>query len=343
MQQHWFDDKLLLIIGIPLIGAGFPLCYQLFIGAPTDVLLYNVAGSLISTLALWLGCRTLLNWVAVKLPWKEVPARRLVADIVLVSAYSLAVTAAMFWLLEVIPMPPHCYDYTFWESYFGTMSVSLIISFVHEGIYFFVQWKKAILMSEGLEKEHLLSQYETLKNQVNPHFLFNSFNTLITIIEEDKQQAVEYVEKLSDFFRTILQHRDKSVISLREELELIRNYYFIQQKRYGQNLDLQIHVEERLMDTAVAPLTLQMLLENAIKHNIISTEKKLKIEISVRDTDYIIIRNNLQKRHEPESGSGLGLENIKNKYRFLSEKEVEVIVTPLNFTVAIPVLHRLTK
>jgi LytS/YehU family sensor histidine kinase len=219
------------------------------------------------------------------------------------------------------------------------MMTSLIVSFIHEGIYFFVQWKKELIRSESLEKENLLSQFETLKNQVNPHFLFNSFNTLITIIEEDREQAVEYVQKLSDFFRTILQLREKSVISLREELELIRNYYFIQKKRYGQNLNLQINVNESSMGSSVAPLTLQMLLENAIKHNIISTDKPLLIEISLEDPNYILVRNNLQKRHEPENGSGLGLENIKNRYRFLSEKEVEIIVTPKNFTVAIPVLH----
>jgi LytS/YehU family sensor histidine kinase len=202
-------------------------------------------------------------------------------------------------------------------------------------------WMRSEKRSQELEKESLLSQFETLKNQVNPHFLFNSFNTLITLIEEDKDVAVEYVQKLSDFFRIILQLRDKSIISIQEELELIKTYIFLQKKRYGENLILKNMITPNALSKGIAPLTLQMLVENAIKHNVIATGQPLHIEIVLTENNYIMVKNNLQKRMEEEPSAGLGLQNIRNRYKFLSDKAVETIVSSQYFSVAIPLLEDL--
>ncbi|MCX6272390.1 MAG: histidine kinase, partial [Bacteroidetes bacterium] len=323
------------------VGVGTPVVWGIIVHFSLIEILIRTAMCLSWTVVLWFGCRAILTRVDVILPWNEKPVIRLFADILLVGVYTFLANCFFFAMGYLLSIPIKYYDSTFWMSYLYSFIISLIISFIHEGIYFFMLWKFALIRTQSLENENLISQFETLKNQVNPHFLFNTFNTLISVIEEDKDQAIEYVQRLSDFFRSILQLRDKTVISVREELELIRNFCFIQKKRYGDNLLVEIKIGETCLDTGIAPLTLQMLVENAIKHNVISTERPLSISISERDTDYIVVRNNLQKRNNPEHGSGLGLENIKKRYHFLSEKNVEVIVSPGNFTVAIPVLHKL--
>ncbi|MCB9040652.1 MAG: histidine kinase [Lewinellaceae bacterium] len=156
-----------------------------------------------------------------------------------------------------------------------------------------------------------------MKSQINPHFLFNSFNTLITIIEENPEIAVEFVEKLSDFYRSILQYREMEVISLREEVVLVQNYAFLLKKRFGDSLSLTVHHNEE--QAYIAPLTLQILVENAVKHNIISKSRPLNIEICAGG-EYITVRNNLQKKIAMELSTGFGLQSIVNRYALLVDR-----------------------
>jgi ligand-binding sensor domain-containing protein len=198
--------------------------------------------------------------------------------------------------------------------------------------------EKRVKARERTEKEKIEFQFETLKNQVNPHFLFNSFNTLAGVIEEDKDTAVEYVIKLSDFYRDILVNREKETIPLATELEMIGNYYFLQTKRYKDNFRLSIDVPADKLGLGIPPLTLQLLVENAIKHNIISRDKPLEVKIFIED-DYLVVKNNLQRKLIHEPSTGLGLSNIMNRFRLLTRKPVKVEETPAGFCVSIPLLN----
>lgn len=202
---------------------------------------------------------------------------------------------------------------------------------------FIKQRENKLRISERQKKEQIEFQFNTLKSQVNPHFLFNSFNTLVAVIEEDPPTAVEYVEKLSDFYRNILLHREKDVILLYEELQMIGDYYFLQLKRYRDNFVLGIQVPEAFLQMKVPPLAVQLLVENAIKHNIIAKEKPLVVEIFV-DNGFLIIKNNLQRKPQHEPSTGLGLKNIVERYRLLTEKEVQVEEQAKHFIVKLPLL-----
>jgi ligand-binding sensor domain-containing protein len=199
--------------------------------------------------------------------------------------------------------------------------------------------EKKIKAKQRHEKEQIEFRFETLKNQVNPHFLFNSFNTLIGVIEEDKNTAVEYVEKLSDFYREILHNREKDVIPLSKELELIDNYYFLQLKRYKRNFKLAADVEEENKAKFIPPLTLQLLVENALKHNIVANERPLIVEIFT-ENGYVVVRNNLQRKVVHESSTGLGLNNIINRFKLLSDKKVKVLETTEYFAVYVPLIDQ---
>ncbi|HUS00556.1 MAG TPA: histidine kinase, partial [Chitinophagaceae bacterium] len=226
----------------------------------------------------------------------------------------------------------------FWTAWWFIVSAILITGGL---VYWYIKTReKSVKKVERLQKEKIQSQFETLRNQVNPHFLFNSFNTLITIIEDDPKMAVEYVEQLSDFFRNIVNYRDKDVIALKEEIELLKTYFFLQQKRFGKNLSLNIDLsDQQTTQIFIPPLTLQLLAENAIKHNSVSKETPLEIELFI-EADRLIVRNNINIKFTKSDGAGMGLQNIINRYTLLSSQEVTITKNDEFFIVSLPVLKQ---
>lgn len=206
-------------------------------------------------------------------------------------------------------------------------------------LFFVKQREKAIKRNNRLERERIQSQLETLRNQINPHFLFNSFNTLISEIEEDPQKAVTYVNHLSDFYRNIVVYKEKDLITLSEELKILNDYCFIQQKRYGQALQIEMNISKQQQNEYyIVPLALQLLLENAVKHNAITIEKPLHIELFIENEKCLVVRNNIIKKFKRERGSGAGLQNIQKRYHLLCGKTVIVNSEEDFFTVKIPLL-----
>ncbi len=331
-------DALLFGLGVFLIGFVVPLVTGLLRGLDTRGLFTAVICTLTNTAILWIGCRYIVIKLWVYLPWQRNPWLHILAETVLIVAYAFATSVLMWTLGRQFIRPEDMEWYGFMPNFLASAGISLLISFIHEGIYFFYQWKNSLLRSELLEKEQLVSRFETLKNQVNPHFLFNSLNTLIALIEEDRDSAVDYVQKVSDFYRRLIQLSEKQLILLSEELDLIRLYFFIQQQRYGDNLRLETRVDDAAAEKSVAPLALQMLVENAVKHNIIATGQPLTITIETTPQGYVVVKNNLQKRLSEQPGMGIGLQNIRNRYALLTERPAEVIETPASFMVALPLL-----
>lgn len=226
----------------------------------------------------------------------------------------------------------------FWRTWWF---IALVILLAGTALYLYIRSREGRLKHvERLRQEKIEFQFQVLRNQVNPHFLFNSFNTLISTIEENPAVAVQYVEQLSDFFRNIVTYRDKDMISLQEEIGLLQTYFYLQQKRYGNYLKLQIdltgHDENEIF---LPPLTLQLLMENAIKHNAVSKEALLTVQLFAQD-EHLVIRNNINIKTNNESGTGMGLQNIINRYAMLTDKKVIVDKTSNYFTVSLPILKQ---
>jgi len=208
------------------------------------------------------------------------------------------------------------------------------------GVFVFIRDRDIkVRRLESLKKEKVEYQFATLKSQVNPHFLFNSFNTLIAIIEEDKDRAISYVEKLSDYFRNMVQHRDKDLISLEEELGMVETYYFLQQKRFGEYLLLEIDIPAAWKKAfGLPPLSLQLLIENAVKHNAVSHETPLRIVVKAAGTSTLVIENNRNPKMSADPSTGIGLENIINRFNILAGHKVKVLQSAGKFTVEIPLI-----
>jgi len=186
--------------------------------------------------------------------------------------------------------------------------------------------------------KHIKSELQGLRNQVNPHFLFNSMNTLMNIIHEDQDLAASFLKKLSKVYRYILESRDDFLIPLEKELTFIQSYVFLQKERFKNNLEVQIEVADELLDKQILPLTLQLLFENAIKHNVISNKYPLHINVYVEGGDTLVVKNNLKRRPQAMPSTGVGLESIRSRLKYFTKVEVKVQKTAEAFIVKIPLL-----
>ena len=235
------------------------------------------------------------------------------------------------------------FTFTIEKPFWQQLWFILLMAMVSAGIIYMLikQREASIEKFNVLEREKIQSQLETLRNQINPHFLFNSFNTLISEIEENPDKAVIYVEHLSDFYRNIVVHKEKDLIKLGEEIAILNDYFFIQQKRYGQALQIFIAISaEQQKNYYIVPLALQLLFENAVKHNVVSAEMPLKIELFIEDEDLLVVRNNLSEKFRPEKGSNMGLLNIQKRYELLCGKTVIIEKDQQYFTVKIPLIKQ---
>ena len=190
---------------------------------------------------------------------------------------------------------------------------------------------------QRMEQEQVRFQLEALRSQVDPHFLFNSFNTLVELIETEPQKAVIHVDQLSTFFRNILQVRDRELITLDEELDLLRTYVGLEQRRFGEAIVLQVELPEWLRTMMIVPLTLQLLVENAIKHNAATRSAPVTVVISSED-DTLVVRNNILPKLTPPRSTGFGLESIRKRYAALTERPVSVERGTHTFVVRIPLI-----
>ena len=229
-------------------------------------------------------------------------------------------------------------------SWARTVYVSLVPSTlmmaIYESVYFFQDWRQNVEKTESLARAGMQSQLEALKNQLDPHFLFNSLNTLAALIDEENEPAQKYLEQLSDVYRYVLMSKDRDTVPLREELDFLEAYVYLNKTRFRENLVVENTIPANYLGYHVAPLSLQMLVENALKHNVVSREKPLRIRLLHTEGDYLVIENNVQaKTVLKKASTKVGLENIINRYGLLTARKIEIIRDELLFTVKLPLLE----
>jgi len=188
-----------------------------------------------------------------------------------------------------------------------------------------------------LESENVLVQFETLRNQVSPHFLFNSLSALTSLIKTDTDKALQFTKEFSKIFRSTLELKEKSLILLKEELEHVNSYLYLQKMRFDSNLNITMNIDSEFLNDYLPPFSLQMAIENAVKHNVITNESPLRINIFTSD-NFLIITNNLQTRHNVEDSTKTGLKNIKSRYKYITELEPTFEILNNLFYVKLPLI-----
>lgn len=203
-------------------------------------------------------------------------------------------------------------------------------------VFFYILWQKSIKKEQKLREENLKYKYQNLKSQVNPHFLFNSLNTLSEIVYEDVKKADNYIQKLSGIYRYILENEETDLIPLDKELEFVKQYFSLQKERNNDKILLEIDFQDA-GSFKVIPVSLQILVENALKHNSMSQENPLKIQI-YNGNGYVMVFNIIQKRSIFESSPQTGLSNLKERVKLIMNKELIISEEDNHFLVKLPVI-----
>ena len=285
----------------------------------------------------WKGSELLVELWDKRIPWIEAPLKRFVASFISIAIFVFLAV----WVLDLF------FDTLFFgktlskalegsnADYGTSLLITLGINIFMHGRGFLLSWRQTSIDVEKLKTERIASQYNSLKNQVNPHFLFNSLNALSSLVYDNQDKAVEFIRKLSQVYRYVLDSMDDEVVSLEREIDFVENFIFLQKIRFGENL--RVKISEHRPSLFVPPLAIQLLVENAIKHNVVSQKDPLTIEIAIHD-NFCIVRNNLKEKKVKDS-TGIGLENIKSRYQYLTNDEVKIIKTEDCFEVRVPLLN----
>ncbi len=232
-------------------------------------------------------------------------------------------------------------DYNFLERSKALLSIILISTMtmaIYEAVYFYIRLKKSIREEEQSKQAIVQAQLDALRNQAQPHFFFNTLNTLRDIIDYNaKEDAKEFVDKLSDIYRFLLESGNANLIPMKDELKFAKAYIHIQAERFGDNLKLNWNIPNFPLHTMIVPMSLQLLLENAIKHNVISKAKPLLINVVIEDSK-LIVSNEIQPKSTQLPSTKLGLKNIAKRYSLISSKSVEIDNDGKKFTVSLPLL-----
>ena len=204
--------------------------------------------------------------------------------------------------------------------------------------FYFTEYKTKWMEAEELKRISAQAELQLVKSQINPHFLFNNLNVLSALIMKNNEEANKFIEEFSKVYCYILNNHDKELVDIKTELEFIKPYIFLLQKRFDVGLDITIEVPEAYEKFYVIPASLQMLIENAIKHNVVSKTKPLHIDVHINGNNTIVVSNNLQLRQSVDNSTKIGLANIIKRYQLVSGKNVTVKNGSTDFTVALPLL-----
>lgn len=335
-----FNDRWIIAAGLPVasILVSLLLFGEAYQNLDWRFMFACIPMSLLYTTIFWFGMRWIYSELKGRYPANDEIKKRVIWVFLGFNIMFFVVDFTLHWFFDLIGIDRNGdREPNYIVKYIASLILAALVITLYEAISFYIQLQRTVAEKAHLERQNVESQLEGLRNQVNPHFLFNSLNTLAYLIPEDADKAVSFLQQLSNVYRYVLESREAKIIPLQKELEFLDAYVFLLRERFGENLQVKVKGLAENYHYAIVPLSLQMLFENAIKHNVISVEKPLCIEVFA-ENGHLIIRNNLQKKNQVMDSTGVGLQNIQDRYRMLTNKSVEIIASQQYFTVALPVI-----
>lgn len=253
---------------------------------------------------------------------------------IIIGGVFAVLVAGILVIVGNLPFIPDMTGYVrtvlFWKS---VAAATFINIFILSAIEFLIQ----TFINRNLQKENAVLQYKQLKSQINPHFLFNSLNVLVSLIYKNQETATKYTKKLSAVYRYVLTQDLQNTVTVKEEMEFIDNYVDILKTRFNEGLEFKFGIRPDDLFKSVPPMSLQLLIENAVKHNAVLPEDPLVIRIAT-DGNYLCVSNNIRPRMSHSEGTGVGLRNLSKKYTILAESDISVFKNTDTFTVKLPLL-----
>lgn len=244
----------------------------------------------------------------------------------------------LYWLYDVADfLGTEFITSTYRTALLAGVIINTFITLLHEGVERFEKWKHTITENEQLKKEYMQSQLLGLKSQINPHFLFNSLNTLSSLINEDEKEAEDFLNQMSKVYRYLLRNNEEELVTLHTELQFIESYFYLLKMRHGRGLELKVAVAPGDMDKLLPPLTLQMLMENTLNNNVVTKDEPIITEIKSTENDWLEIVNTVHPKHDDDNLTE-NIENITNKFRLLCQKEVAIVEAAGQRLIRIPLI-----
>ncbi len=271
--------------------------------------------------------------------YRQTPQRLLFSIPTLMLSSGLT-TVASYGLYVGLRLPGVTFAYARLQN--GLLFVCLtvlIVSTIYESINAFELWQRTLVEAEQLKKAALQSQFESLKQQVNPHFLFNSLNSLGALIEEDPDHAQDFLDELSSVYRYLLRANEEPLTALSNELDFIRSYFYLLRVRYGSSVEFVESVDPALGDSLIPPLTLQLLVENAVKHNVLLPDQPLRIHITAPGNGQLLVQNSLQRKVQRVVSNKVGIATILSRYELLRQPAPVIRDDGQFFSVWLPLIH----
>ncbi len=337
-QDHLVDCFYLSLLGIP---TGYLFCNSCYQDLYKFAVLYVLSTGIWITQ--WKGHSFIHDLLDTKYSWFDRTAMRILLTIAQLFVYTTVSITIVHAFTEFV-MGANTQYFTrkgfIWMNSIAIL-IGTFITLFSISNSFLQSWRQSEINAEKLKAAHISSQFETLKNQVNPHFLFNSLNVLTNLVYDDQDTAAKFIKQLSQVYRYVLENKDKNLVTLRTELDFIEAYTFLQKMRFGDSLQVNINIPEEKYEAQVPPLAIQMLIENAIKHNVVSKKDPLTVDVVIDDEDRLVVKNNVQKKNIiREESSGIGLNNITERYKYLSDRTVEIEDRPKEFIVKLPLIKK---
>ena len=333
-----FDDCWFLVVGVIMMALFIPSAF--FGVVPWEVscsfLMNSYLESFIHTFSYWLIFRCFIIYIRKKYPHFKDTRKRIWIALVFIVVFAWVIGVCIECFISEFTVL--CNKVQNLEGFIATYFTSFFVTSIYEGVYLYHQNKKNILTQEALKREHVNSELQGLRNQVNPHFLFNSLNTLMNIIQEDQKLAESFLTKLSSVYRYTLENRDDQLVTLKEELRFIESYVFLLKERFKNNIEVNIEISDYYLEKYVVPMSLQLLFENVIKHNILSAKYPLLIEVYIDTNDCVVVRNNIQLKQQVLPSTGVGLSNIRSRINYFTDKKMQVVKGEKYFTVSMPMI-----
>lgn len=328
-------------------GIGVLIYYNLighFPGFKFGIILISGAG-LFGTLLLWLFY-SISQWLNKRLALEKQFSLRIILDFFINASLAILSSGVIhFLLIRAISATTENIWVTYKESFLILWIMMVVLVLVYNIImmvfYAYYHYAEGQIADVKMERKQLKLQFEALKNQLSPHFLFNSLNTISSLIHQDEERAEEFIRRLANTYQYVLGTHHQQLISLEKELEFVNAYYFLLCVRFQEGLDLKINIPHQLLAHKVPPLTVQILLENAIKHNVFSKEEPLTINLSALDDAELKIVNNKTTPPQVVKSNKVGLKNIQKRYSYFTSHKVKV-KDEQEFEVRVPIIKNKT-
>jgi two-component system LytT family sensor kinase len=295
---------------------------------------------IIATVVILEGNLRIDRWLSQKYPWATLPEKRSIIQFLVSLFYTAFLLYVLMFAIHVLKSGKYeLFNPKMGQVLIPAIFVTIAFIAIDIGYQFFKAWRQSLIEVEKYKTESAQAQLENLKNQLNPHFLFNNLSVLTSLVYKSQDKAVDFINELSKVYRYVLENKSAELVSLQEELAFLDHYIYLLKIRFEEGISFEINIDKNMISRLLPPMCLQMLVENTIQHNETSQAKPLRVVIYT-ENNHLIVENAIQPRSDKTKSSKMGLKNIQSRYAFFTEDTIQIMNDSKKFKVILPLIFK---